>query len=173
MRISLAFILIFFSSCISESDSITVDDARANYFQNEKSINDLRSYFKTICPDSLDVSFGFRENSDTYVFGIDQVATHKGIECEMNSDEMKLYLTELAWTTTTIDSLVNKLKRINCYQISGGNPAMLYFHLDEVCSLEYTFYTKAHDSAWLEEIRRESEKKIINDSTFVHCDCVL
>lgn len=182
MRFCVILLVSCFSSCLNfHSDGVTVADARQNYLDHEAEMAELISYFQKICPDSKTVTFNLDGESgglELWVQDTSEVCGPKrphGGEFDLESETIQACLKELNWTSQTVDSLTEKLKNVNCYYISVSHayPLKIGYHIDAVCALSYSFYDAPLEPVRIEELKKENGPRVLNDSSFVNCDCIL
>ena len=135
-------ILIVNVSCFSKSYSR--QETIENFEKRGKDILVLTDYFTTLKTDSSEIFFEPEGNRYTISIApanwaiIPEHPYNAGRSMKINSSEMGTFLRTLGWTTNTILTLNDMLKKANCKSISShGDYLQVGYGSDDVCSFYY------------------------------------
>ena len=104
-------------------NNYNADDSKENFYNNQKTIYELRDYFSSILPDRKGVSFGFHERNDRFYFIIREIDINGNFKfiteenAQINSERLNDIIEKIGWTNKELEILLSKLIAANCIGI--------------------------------------------------------
>lgn len=151
----IAILSVVETSCIDKH--ITREETVNNFEENSKQIMELADYFWKVKMDSNEVFFKPLKNRYTISIAHPNWAIspdkpyHAGRDMRLDSEEMSSFLKKLGWTTNTVRTLKNMLKKSNCLSISAdGDHLQLEYGADDICSFSYFITEKPFSDSTIE-----------------------
>lgn len=153
VTISLLFIIgmfILFSaidSALGLNDKVySVSELKVEYLKNEKEIEDLIKYFKSIQPKDKSIDIEFKDNRTLSRLKIDYKDSLKSDYMQGNVQVKSLldleFEKDLHWNEEQIDILKEKLDKANCISIEDGEPIKIGFKRSGMGMFSFDIFQK-------------------------------
>ncbi|MEP6262811.1 MAG: hypothetical protein ABJ092_14640 [Gillisia sp.] len=116
-------------------------DLIENYEERTEEILDAKDYFKSILPEGARVTIEFDNDKELGIFHvkIDSISQNNW-NLKINSSKVDSLLTELRWTTETLNTLKYKLDKAKCISIAGKDPVVVGWQRSGMGKFSYVIF---------------------------------
>ena len=145
-------------SALGLNDKVySVSELKFEYLKNEKEIEELIKYFKSIQPKDKSIDIEFKDNKTLSRLKIDYKDSLKADYVQGNVQVKSLLDTvfekDLHWNEEQIDILNEKLDKANCISIEDGEPIKIGFKRSGMGMFSFNVFMKP-----------ETDRSVFNDS---------
>ena len=134
-------------SALGLNDKVySVSELKFEYLKNEKEIEELIKYFKSIQPKDKSIDIEFKDNKTLSRLKIDYKDSLKADYVQGNVQVKSLLDTvfekDLHWNEEQIDILNEKLDKANCISIEDGEPIKIGFKRSGLGMFSFNVFMK-------------------------------
>lgn len=131
---SICFLIFLLSCNIFENEKgYTIQDAIDNFNKNEEDFNKLVTYYHLNTRKDRMIFLGLGKKANHFDIGIglpegkiDNEFSSIGVsDLKLDSNKADSLLLVLGWNKQTVESLLDMLKKVNCVNITSGDPVRL------------------------------------------------